>query len=336
MEDNIIIAVDAMGGDHAPDEIVRGALKAAVDNIASILLVGDEEKIKPLCRGGYPENMEILHTDEYVTMDENPSQALKKKKRASMLLAADAVREGKASGMVCAGNTGALLESALLHIGRIKGVRRPALGTLWPTRNQPTLMLDAGANAECKPEYLVQFAHMGAIYAEKVMERPNPRVALINIGHEEGKGNALTNEAYMMLKDAGLNFTGNIEPRDFLGGAADVAVCDGFTGNMVLKTAEATASYFFKLVKEVLMSSLFNKAAGVILKPSFTKLKGRLDHSEYGGATFLGINGVCIKSHGSAEARTIYNAVKLARQCARNDVVGIISHSFSTPVAIHR
>ncbi|MCD6310741.1 MAG: phosphate acyltransferase PlsX [Candidatus Eremiobacteraeota bacterium] len=328
------VAVDAMGGDRAPGEIIKGALRAAGDGMAHILLVGDENRIKQFCPSGYPENLEVLHTEEYISMDENPSQALKRKKSASMLLAAKAVKEKKAGAMVSAGNTGALLECALLRIGRLQGVKRPAIITIWPTPGNPTVMLDSGANVDCKAEYLVQFARMGAVYSEKIMGKKNPRIALINIGHEEGKGNMLLQEAHHLMKNTDLNFIGNLEPRDFLGGATDVAVCDGFTGNLVLKTAESTAGYLFKLIKEAMTSNFINKIAGLILKPSFMELKARFDHSEHGGAPFLGIDGICIKSHGTADSRAIYNAIKSAKHCVENDLVGILANYFSLSAGV--
>lgn len=326
----IKVAVDAMGGDKAPEEIVKGALLALDEKVAHIILVGDREKIEPLISNyKLNENLSIIHTSEFICMDEPPTNVIKKKRRASLVLAAELVRENEASAVVSAGNTGAVMEVALLTLGRVPGIRRPALATFWPSLGGVNVMLDAGANADCKPEYLYQFAVMGSLYCQKVMGIDNPRVGLLNIGSEAIKGNALVLATYKLLSNAKLNFVGNVEMKDFLRGKVDVAVCDGFVGNMVLKASESVAAFFNDLLKMEIKKNIFYKLIALGLMPVFKGLKKRLDHSEHGGALFLGLKGICIKSHGSADARTIYNAIKIASKAIENDIVGKIRDNIS-------
>jgi phosphate acyltransferase len=318
------IAIDAMGGDHAPAEIVKGCVMCLKDVSTDIVLVGDEKKIMDCLKGkALPGRISIAHTDQYVEMYENPTTALRKKKNCSILVAANLMKQGEVDALISAGNTGALMEAALITVGRVAGlkIKRPALSVLMPSYKEHTIFLDAGANAECKPEFILQFAKMGNIYARKIMNRENPRVGLLNIGSEQTKGNAMTLAAYELLSSSSLNFVGNIEPRDLLGGAVDVAVTDGFVGNMVLKTAEGTAEFFIKLLKDYIKTNNISKFAALLLKPVFTKLKKKLDHTEYGGALLFGVNGVCIKAHGRADFRTIQNAVKLAETIASQEIV---------------
>ncbi|MCD4783012.1 MAG: phosphate acyltransferase PlsX [Candidatus Eremiobacteraeota bacterium] len=320
------VAIDAMGGDYAPEEIVKGAVIAARkfpdDNI---ILVGDRNMIlkaepKP------PPNVLIEHTDEYITMDESPSRAIKKKKRSSMKIAAELVREGKSDAIVSAGNTGALLETCILTIGRIKGIRRPALATFFPTKKGHCLLIDSGANAICKHEYLVQFARMGSVYMKVVEGIEKPRVGLINIGEEKGKGNKFYREVFEMMQDEStINFTGNSEPKDFLGGNVDVAVADGFIGNIVLKSAEAAADLLLSVLREEIKKSIVAKVTALILKPIFRSMKGRLDHSKHGGALLIGLKGICIKSHGRADSTAITNAIALARKLHSHRLVEQVS-----------
>jgi glycerol-3-phosphate acyltransferase PlsX len=255
-------------------------------------------------------------------MHENPTIALRKKKQASILVAAELLKKNEIKALISAGNTGALMEAAIITVGRIPGIRikRPALSVLMPTYKTHCIFLDVGANADCKPEFILQFARMGSIYARVIMKRETPKIGLLNIGSEKTKGNATTLAAYELLSRSRLNFVGNIEPRDLLGGMVDVVVTDGFVGNMVLKTAEGTAELFIKLLKEYIMKNSLSKLAAVLLKPVFSQLKKKLDHTEYGGALLFGVNGICIKSHGRADARTIYNAVKLAERLAQEDI----------------
>ena len=287
------IAIDAMGGDHAPKEIVLGALKA-IDTYSDveITLVGDENKINQYVKER--NRISIIHTDEVITGTDEPVRAVRRKKNASMVLAAKEVAEGRADACISAGNTGALMAAGLFIVGRIEGIERPALSPTLPTiGGEGFVLLDVGANVDAKPEHLVQYALMGSIYSQKVRGIDNPRVGLLNIGTEEKKGNELTKHTYEMLKKADVNFIGNIEARDLLDGVADVVVTDGFTGNMVLKTIEGTALSIFKMLKSALMSNLKSKLAAAVLKPNLLELKSQMDYSEYGGAGLFGLKSPC-------------------------------------------
>jgi glycerol-3-phosphate acyltransferase PlsX len=321
------IVVDAMGGDNAPDEIVLGATNAARSTKdVQICLVGDEKRIRALLPPR--STVEIRHTDDYFRMDEHPGPALRNRKQASMMVAAKMLKEGEAQALVSAGNTGALHQVALLEIGRIKGIRRPALAAVFPTRPSESLALDLGANADSKPEYLVQFATMGSIYAQKVMGKKKPRVALLNIGNEPGKGNTLVLAAYELLqKQSEIHFVGNVEPTGFFNGEVDVAVCDGFVGNMMLKTSEAVAEWLMHRVREAALRTPAAKLGGHLLKPSLKTLKQEINHSEHGGAVLLGLRGVVIKCHGRATSDTIENGIKVAARALRNQVVQLIEES---------
>ena len=321
----MIIAVDAMGGDNAPQAIVDGIVLAAQENYADFILVGDENKIRACLKNSLPPRVQIFHTDQYVEMHESPTLALKKKPNASVFVGARMVKEGKAQALISAGNTGALLESALLFMGRIKGIKRPAIATFIPTKTRPAILLDSGANVDCKPEFLLQFAQMASIYAQKVMGRPNPRVGLLNIGEEENKGDSLCQEAFKLLKNSGLNFIGNTEIKDFLSGKVDIAVCDGFVGNFVLKTAEATSDFILSAIKSAVGNNPSAIMGGLMLKPALGKVKKKLDQSEHGGAPFFGVRGVCIKSHGRADAKAIYNAARSAELAVEQNLVETIS-----------
>lgn len=318
------LAIDAMGGDHAPKEIVIGAMKAveAFSDI-HITLVGDETKIKEYLTN--PERISILHTTEVILGTDEPVRAVRRKKTASMVLAAQQVADGNADACISAGNTGALMAAGLFVVGRIEGIERPALTPTLPTiGGEGFLLLDVGANVDAKPEHLLQYAIMGSIYCEKVRGTANPRVGLLNIGTEEKKGNDLTKAAFELLKKANLNFIGNVEARDLLDGAADVVVTDGFTGNMVLKTVEGTALSMFKMLKTTLMSSVKSKLAAAVLKPEFKILKNTLDYSEYGGAGLFGIKAPVIKAHGSSNGQAIFSAIRQTREMVEKDVVGLI------------
>lgn len=321
------IAIDAMGGDHAPKEIVIGAMKAveAFSDI-HITLVGDENKIKQYLTN--QERITILHTSEVILGTDEPVRAVRRKKTASMVLAAQQVADGNADACISAGNTGALMAAGLFVVGRIEGIDRPALTPTLPTiGGEGFLLLDVGANVDAKPEHLLQYAIMGSIYSEKVRGIANPRVGLLNIGTEEKKGTDLTKQAFELLKNANINFTGNVEARDLLDGAADVVVTDGFTGNMVLKTVEGTALSMFKMLKTTLMSSLKSKLAAAVLKPEFKVLKNTLDYSEYGGAGLFGLKAPVIKAHGSSNGQAIFSAIRQTREMVEKNVVGLIKKS---------
>jgi phosphate acyltransferase len=321
------IAIDAMGGDHAPKEIVIGAMKAveAFSDI-HITLVGDETKIKEYLTK--QERISILHTSEVILGTDEPVRAVRRKKTASMVLAAQQVADGHADACISAGNTGALMAAGLFVVGRIEGIDRPALTPTLPTiGGEGFLLLDVGANVDARPEHLLQYAIMGSIYSEKVRGIAKPRVGLLNIGTEEKKGTDLTKHAFELLKNANVNFVGNVEARDLLDGVADVVVTDGFTGNMVLKTVEGTALSMFKMLKTTLMSSFKSKLAAAVLKPEFKVLKNTLDYSEYGGAGLFGLKAPVIKAHGSSNGQAIFSAIRQTRNMVEKNVVDLIKKS---------
>jgi phosphate acyltransferase len=314
------IAIDAMGGDHAPKEIVLGAVKAIQSfPDLKIVLVGDETKIKEYLQD--TDRIEIIHTEEVILGTDEPVRAVRRKKNASMVLTAKEVSEGRADACISAGNTGALMAAGLFIIGRIKGIERPALTPTLPTINgEGFVLLDVGANADAKPEHLVQYALMGSIYSEKVRGIQKPRVGLLNIGTEEKKGNELTKHSYDLLKAEDIHFIGNVEARDLLNGVADVVITDGFTGNMVLKTIEGTAISIMKMLKTSLMSSVKSKLAAAVLKPNLYELKSKMDYSEYGGAGLFGLKAPVIKAHGSSDANAIFNAIRQAKDMVEHGV----------------
>lgn len=318
------IAIDAMGGDNAPKEIVIGAMKAVEEfSDIHITLVGNEKQIYDHLT--QHERITILHTDEVILGTDEPVRAVRRKKNASMVLAASLVAEGNADACISAGNTGALMAAGLFVVGRIEGIERPALSPTLPTiGGEGFLLLDVGANVDAKPEHLLQYALMGSIYSEKVREIDKPRIGLLNIGTEEKKGNELTKQTFELLKEANLNFIGNVEARDLLDGVADVVVTDGFTGNMVLKTIEGTALSMFKMLKTALMSNMKSKLAAAVLKPEFGKLKNTMDYSEYGGALLFGLKAPVVKAHGSSNARSMFSAIRQTREMVQNEVTGLI------------
>src|SRR3954454_7150364 len=314
------IAIDAMGGDHAPKEIVLGALKA-IDTYSDveITLVGDENKINQYVKDR--NRISIIHTDEVITGTDEPVRAVRRKKNASMVLAAKEVAEGRADACISAGNTGALMAAGLFIVGRIEGIERPALSPTLPTiGGEGFVLLDVGANVDAKPEHLVQYALMGSIYSQKVRGIDCPRVGLLNIGTEEKKGNELTKHTYELLKVEDIHFIGNVEARDLLNGVADVVITDGFTGNMVLKTIEGTAISIMKMLKTSLMSSVKSKLAAAVLKPNLYELKSKMDYSEYGGAGLFGLKAPVIKAHGSSDANAIFNAIRQAKDMVEHGV----------------
>ena len=318
------IAIDAMGGDHAPKEAVLGAIRAVKEfEDLSILLVGDENQIKEHLTPH--ERIEILHTEEQILATDEPVRAVRRKKQASMVLAAQQVADGHADACISAGNTGALMAAGLFVVGRIKGIERPALAPTLPTLNgDGFVLLDVGANAEARPEHLVQFAIMGSVYAEKVRGIEKPRVGLLNIGTEEKKGNDLTKATYALLQEAPIHFIGNVESRELMNGVADVVVTDGFTGNMVLKTIEGTALNLFKMIKEAMMSNLKSKVAAVMLKPELMVIKNKMDYSEYGGAGLFGLKAPVIKAHGSSNSTAFFNAIRQTKTMVQYEVATTI------------
>jgi phosphate acyltransferase len=321
------IAIDAMGGDNAPAEIVKGALLAVAQYPdLSITLVGNEDKMNAYLPDEHP--FKIIHTTEVIETAEEPVRAVRKKKNASMVLAANEVKSGLADAYISAGNTGALMASGLFYVGRIKGIERPALAPTLPTLDgKGFLFLDVGANMDAKPEHLLQYALMGSVYCQKVRGIDRPRVGLLNVGTESEKGNALTKAAFPLLEGADIHFVGNVESRDLLMGVADVVVCDGFAGNLVLKSIEGTALGLFSMIKETLTSSFTSKIAAGVLKPKLKGIKDKLDYTEYGGAGLFGLAAPVIKAHGSSNANAVLNAIRQTKEMVEKDVVNtILSH----------
>ena len=306
--------VDAHGGDNAPGEVVKGCVQAVRELGVEIVLAGRETELERLLgQEEYPKDkISVKNADEVITNDDSPVQAIRNKKGSSLVVALEMVKKKEADAVVSAGNTGAYLAGAFRILGRLKGVRRPALATFMPNVESGSIVLDVGANTDCKAENLLQFAAMGSLYAENVLNIKAPRVALVNIGAEEGKGNELIKEAYPLLQASGLNFTGNIEARRIPYGDADVVVCDGFVGNVVLKLTEGVGLAVMGMLKDALMKNSVTKLCAAALKPGLKTLKKKLDYSEYGGAPLLGIDGVVIKAHGSSDAKAFYNAIKSA------------------------
>ena len=311
------IAVDAMGGDKAPAEIVAGARRAAAELGLPILLVGRRAAL------GDVGDLEVLEASEVIGMDDDPGAGVRKKRDSSLVRAAEAVRDGRASAMVSAGNTGATMASALLRMGRVKGVTRPAIATVIPVPGStPTVLLDAGANAECQPDWLVQFALMGSVFARQRFGIASPRVGLLSIGEEATKGSPLVKQTHKLLVEVpGLNFVGNVEGRDIMTPAVDVVVTDGFTGNVVLKTLEGGIKTLVAALFAVFGASPENKAAAEVLLPGLLPLYETLDPDTYGGAMLLGVEGVCIIGHGSSSARAVVNAVRIAAEMVEAGLV---------------
>lgn len=329
------IAVDAMGGDYAPAAIVEGCIKAMnEDNSLNLILVGDEAKVKrELDKYSFDaDRLNIVHTTEIIENCESPVMAIRRKKDSSIVVGMNLVKSGEAKAFVSAGSTGALIAGGTFIIGRIKGVDRPALAPLIPTQKGYSLLVDAGANVDCKPGYLVQFAKMGEIYANKVLNVGTPKVGIINIGAEEGKGNALVKEAYKLLQDDdnNINFVGNIEARDVTDGEADVMVCDGFTGNVILKSMEGLGKFMLKTLKAEIMSSIKGKLGGLLLKPAFKRVYKKFDSSEVGGAALLGVNGLVVKAHGNSDPKAIVGALNQASMFIKEDVTNLMVKEFAS------
>ena len=330
----MIIALDAMGGDLAPSEPVKGALLANKELGMQIALVGAAELLRQELEhhGPVPSGIEIVDAAEAIAMDEAPVQAVRQKKDASINVAMGLVKRGVAGAVVSAGNTGAVMASALLNLGRVPGIERPALGTIAPYTEKGILLLDAGANADCKPSYLVQFAKMGSVYMEKVAGIERPRVALFNIGEEPAKGNELAQEVYERLSRSDLHFVGNLEPDRVHHGLAEVVVTDGFTGNMAVKVTEGTADFIFGQLRAALNSRLIYKAAAFVLRPALLDMRRRMDYSEYGGAPLLGVNGVVMVAHGRADARAIKNALRMASHAVESGMLDALRDAFGREV----
>ena len=325
-----VIALDALGGDHAPTETVAGAVQAAREFGLRVLLVGPPESVEPaLARLGSDARavaalIEIVPAESGIEMGEHAVAAVRKRPNASLNVAARLVKEGRAQGFVSAGSTGAAMAAALFTLGRIRGIERPALATLFPTLDGRCLFLDVGANADCRAAWLGQFAVMGSFYSERVLGVRRPRVGLLNIGEEESKGSAVAVEAHQLLKTLPIHFVGNVEGKDVPAGLADVVVADGFAGNVALKMAEGMAKLTLQLVRREIGASWRTKIGGLLAKPAFRRALAHLDYEEYGGAALLGVNGVAIVAHGRSHARAIRSALRVAKQAAEVDLVALI------------
>ncbi len=313
------VAVDAMGGDRAPEEIVAGALAARSSEVAPILF-GRREAVEALAKG-----LEFVHAPDVVAMDEKPGDAARTKRQSSLFEACRAVADGRADSVVSAGNSGALLAAALVEIGRLPGVYRPAIAVPLPAVRGPSVLIDAGANADARPDHLVQFAHMGTVFSEEVLGVRDPSVALLSIGEEPDKGNRLVREAHELLRSSSVRFAGNVESRDLLAGAADVVVCDGFTGNVTLKTLEGGIQTAFASLRAEIAGSARGKLGGLLIRPAARALRARLNPDTYGGAYLLGLRGLVVIAHGNSSQRAFANAVRLAARGVETGVVERVS-----------
>lgn len=320
-----VVAVDAMGGDFAPEEIVKGAVTAAQsDADLEVLLVGDPDSIRRA--GDLPHNVEVVRSSDVIEMCEQPAKAVRDKKDASVVIAARLVKEGRAGAFVSAGNTGAAMAAALLELGRIRGISRPAIAIVVPTPNGPVVLLDAGANADCKAEYMAEFGLMGSAYAAGLLGIDRPRVGLLNIGEEKSKGSQLYQAANALLAQSpSIEFVGNIEGRDLFEAKADVAVADGFVGNMILKVMEGLSEMLFAELKGAIADSITTKLGGLMLQSGLRELKAKIDYEEYGGTQLLGVKGGCIIAHGGSRAKAMANAVRTAARVVRSDVVAAMA-----------
>lgn len=317
------IAVDAMGGDHAPQSIVAGAVQAAREFGVGVILVGIEKVIHAELKKHHHIKslpIEIKNATEVVDMLDSPATVFRRKKDSSIRVAVELVKNGEAVAVISAGHTGAAMATSLFVLGPIEGVERPAIAVTMPTLKGRVVLLDAGANVDSKPNHLLQFAIMGSVFAKYVLKNPNPLVGLLSIGEEETKGNELTRETFRLLTETSLNFIGNVEGKDVMAGKADVVVCDGFTGNIVLKISEAVADTIGRILKANIGDNLIRKLGYFLMKPAFWALKRKVDYAEYGGAPLLGINGISIISHGRSSDRAIKNAIRVAAEFARGEV----------------
>jgi len=322
------IAVDAMGGDHAPREIVRGAVDYAVSSTDEVILVGDVPRLEREIAThdkGMPTNVRLVDAPEVIGMGEHPATALRTKRRSSIVVATNLVRDGDADAVVSAGSTGATMAAAVFRLGRVEGIDRPALPAHMLTPTGPVMLLDVGANVDSDAENLVQFAAMGGIFAEHVLHVENPRIGLLNIGEESEKGHVMAREAHEKLANADMRFVGNVEAHDMIAHRADVVVCDGFVGNVVIKFFEGITSFIFRSLREDLQQGPIAPLALLALKPGFDRMKARFDYEKYGGAPLLGVKGVSIVTHGRAKARMIENAIRVASESAHAGVPDLIA-----------
>jgi glycerol-3-phosphate acyltransferase PlsX len=327
------IAVDAMGGDRAPSVVVEGAVQAARDLGLEIVLVGQRGAVQAELDKYDTAGLALTlhHASQVIEMHEHPAAAVKAKKDSSMVVAMDLLKKRQVDAFFTAGNSGGALAASLFKLGRILGIRRPALSTVFPSQTPQghCFLLDIGANADCKPDYLLQFAIMGSVYAERVLGVPNPRVAIVSNGEEEGKGNQLVQETVPQLKGSALNFVGNAEGKDVPWGLADVVVTDGFTGNVMLKLAEGVSKFLMDVLKDEIMGSNVSKVGAMLARPAFDEVRRRLDYREYGGAPLLGVNGVVLVGHGRSDTLAVRNAIRMAAQTVENGVLDAIKQGIA-------
>jgi len=337
------IAVDAMGGDYAPGEIVKGAVWAAHDYNVPIELVGKVDEIQKVLdeiakkgirsnRGGYfvkkikvdlsKLDIKLTQADETIEMGEAVGTAIRKKKKSSIVLAVDAVAKGSSDAVVAAGSTGAAMAASLFGLGRLPGIERPAIAVTLPTMKDPVILIDAGANSQCSPEMLFQFATMGSTFVKNVYNRPDPKIGVLNIGEEEEKGNQLVKDVHKLLKEntLGMKFIGNVEGKELFGGDVDVVVCDGFVGNVALKTIEGSSMMLFKLIKQEFKSEMLAMIVGLLAKPFMRRIYKRINYEEFGGALLLGVKGITVISHGRSSSYAIKNAVRVAKEAVESGV----------------
>ena len=326
------IAIDGMGGDNAPQAVVEGVVQALKEyEDIKLYITGPKDEIeKEFSKYTYPKDrVTVVHTSEVISPNEHPVMAIRKKKDSSLVKALNLVKEGECEAIISGGSTGAFLAGCTFIVGRIKEVERPALAPIMPGRNGKFMIVDVGANVDCKPQYLIQFAHMGKIYYEGMFNTKNTSIGLINIGAEEEKGNELTKATYKLLKEENFNFVGNVEPRDIPKGEVNVLVADGFVGNTALKMYEGSASNILGMIKdEIYSSSIISKVGAALLKPVFNSLKVKFDYKEVGGAPFLGVDGICIKAHGSSDGKAFKNAIRQTKLFKENDILNKIKEEF--------
>ncbi len=326
------IVVDAMGGDNAPNAVVEGCIKAVNELDVKVILVGKEDLIKEQLADYNGDKISIVNAEDVISNDDDPAKAVRRKKESSVVVGMNLIADGQGDAFVSAGSTGAVVSGATLIIKRINGVRRVAIGSVFPTPLKPTLVLDCGANSDCTPEFLQQFAIMGDAYMKAVYGIANPTVGLLNNGAEEHKGSNLYKETYQLLKTMDINFIGNIEARDVFDCKADVVVADGFAGNIFLKTTEGTAGFFSKKMKSLFMKNIVTKMCAVFLKNGIKEFKASFDYTEHGGAPILGSKKVVIKAHGSSNAKAFYNAIRQAKQFYENGVIEAINNKLQKPL----
>lgn len=335
MAEQVTLTVDAMGGDNAPEVVLDGTAQAlAADADLHVILCGPADVVEPFAAAH--ERCTAQATTEVIEMGEHPAKAVRSKKDSSIVVGCRLVKEGRAQGFFSAGSTGACLSAATLVMGRVKGVKRPALGQVIPSYERPTLLMDVGANADCKPDYLVQFAQMGVVYMREIMGVASPRVGLLNIGSEDTKGDAFAQETHVALAKAVPEFAGNCEGGDLLMGKFDVVVTDGFTGNVCLKTIEGTSKVVFKYMKDAFLSSTKSKVGAMLLKGALSDLKGELSPDTYGGTPLLGVKGACIVGHGSSNALAIRNGVLAGAATVRSHAFELIADAVARPSIVDR